>query len=94
MFEDYVFCKLYIYLVQIKHFEKMKVSLSNEIQFVNGVLISCANLPFPHQNTVELQWLEHLWNYGNMFETGWLELKSINHGARSGGSYRYIFDFP
>ena len=22
------------------------------------------------QNTVELQWLEHLWNRENMFETG------------------------
>ena len=22
------------------------------------------------QNTVELQWLEHLWNHENMFETG------------------------
>ena len=22
------------------------------------------------QNTVELQWVEHLWDYENMFETG------------------------
>ena len=22
------------------------------------------------ENTVELQWLEHLWNHENMFETG------------------------
>ena len=22
------------------------------------------------QNTVELQWLEHLWGYENLFETG------------------------
>ena len=24
---------------------------------------------FPCTNTVELQWLEHLWNHKNMFET-------------------------
>ena len=23
-----------------------------------------------HENTVELQWLEHLWDHENMFETG------------------------
>ena len=28
--------------------------------------------PFPmrNPNTVEVQWLEHLWNHENMFETG------------------------
>ena len=25
---------------------------------------------FPNTSTVELQWLEHLWNDENMFETG------------------------
>ena len=22
----------------------------------------------PHHNTIELQWLEHLWNHGHLFE--------------------------
>ena len=35
--------------------------------------------------TVELQWLEHLWNHENMFEKGYFELMSVNHSARSGG---------
>ena len=25
-------------------------------------------LSFPHENTVKLQWLEHLWDHGNLFE--------------------------
>ena len=33
-------------------------------------------------STVELQWLEHLWNHENMFET--FHLMSVNHSARSG----------
>ena len=40
-------------------------------------------------NTVELQWLEHLWNHETMFETGPCsrqgELMSVYHSARSGG---------
>ena len=28
--------------------------------------------------TVELQWLEHLWNHGNMFETGVLKVIKAN----------------
>ena len=38
--------------------------------------------------TAELQWLEHLRNHENMFETGVVranELMSVNHSARSGG---------
>ena len=35
--------------------------------------------------TVEFQWLEHFWNHKNMFETGVIRAKSINHSARSGG---------
>ena len=31
--------------------------------------------------TVELQWLEHLWNHEYML----FELMSVNHSARSGG---------
>ena len=27
-------------------------------------------LPVHNVNTVELQWLEHLWDYENLFETG------------------------
>ena len=28
--------------------------------------------------TVELQWLEHLWNHEKMFKTGVVELMSVN----------------
>ena len=43
--------------------------------------------------TVELQRLEHHWNYENMLETGVVELMSVNHSARSEGMKGYIFDF-
>ena len=36
-------------------------------------------------DTVELQWLEHLWNHKNMFETGEVRVMNVNHSARSGG---------
>ena len=32
----------------------------------------------------ELQWLEHLWNHENMFETGVVQADEFNHRARSG----------
>ena len=28
------------------------------------------NLEYITEHTVELQWLEHLWDYENLFETG------------------------
>ena len=43
---------------------------------------------FGHNTTVELQWLEHLWNHKNMFQ-----LMSVNHSARSGGIIRISFQF-
>ena len=43
--------------------------------------------------TVELQWLEHLWNHENMFETGVVRANEVNHGARSGGIIRIYFRF-
>ena len=33
--------------------------------------------------SVELQWLEHVWDHGKLFEP-----MMINHGARSGSKYR------
>ena len=42
------------------------------------------------EDIVELQWLEHLWNHENMFETGVVRVLSDNHSARSDG---YLFDF-
>ena len=55
------------------------------------------NNSFPHllqlqqanAHTVELQWLEHLWNHENMFETGVV----VNHSARSGGIIKTSFPF-
>ena len=35
-----------------------------------GSLLIGALVRFKKINTVELQWLEHLWNHENMFETG------------------------
>ena len=43
--------------------------------------------------TVELQWLKHLWNYENMFETGEFELMTANNGGRSGGIIGISFRF-
>ena len=36
----------------------------------NGMLLSSNHINFTEINTVELQWLEHLWNYENLFRTG------------------------
>ena len=41
-------------------------------------------------NTIELQWLEHLWIHENRFET---ELMGFNHSDRSGGIIRINFRF-
>ena len=38
--------------------------------------------------TVELQWLEHLWNNGNLFEIWIVQATEVNHGARSGKKWR------
>ena len=38
--------------------------------------------------TVELQWLECLWNHENMFETGIVRASEIDNSARSGGIIR------
>ena len=36
-------------------------------------------------STAELQWLEHLWNHENRFETRVVELMGVNHSARTRG---------
>ena len=46
-----------------------------------------------HTYTVDLQWLEHLWNHEKMFETGLFELMSVNHSARSGCKRGISFRF-
>ena len=43
--------------------------------------------------TVKLQWLEHLWNHENMFETGVVQAMSVNHSTRSGGKIGISFQF-
>ena len=55
--------------------------------------VKTRNISFKRINTVELQWLEHLWNHENMFETGEVELMSINNSARSGGIIGIHFRF-
>ena len=44
-----------------------------------------------YQCTVELQWLEHVWNHENMFETGLVRTIEVNHSAKSGGLIRIFF---
>ena len=44
-------------------------------------------------NTVELQWLEHLWDYENLFEAGVVRALRINYRARSGGIIGISFRF-
>ena len=36
-------------------------------------------------DTVELQWLEHLWNHENMFKTKVVEPINVDHSTKSGG---------
>ena len=45
-------------------------------------------------DTAELQRLKQHWNHESMFETGVVELMSVNHGAWPGGIIGvYIFEF-
>ena len=37
------------------------------------------------KGTVELQWLEHLWDHEIMCETGGVRANECTHSARSGG---------
>ena len=41
--------------------------------------------------TVELEWLEQLWNHENMFKTG--EVRANEHSARSEGIIGISFPF-
>ena len=45
-------------------------------------------------DTVELQWLEHLWNHEKVFEIGVVQLISVNRNARSGSIIDISFQFP
>ena len=69
--------KLGYLLLKIFHFEqtgnlKLMFHLGQirkpKNNFPCGTNVSLINFWFP--NTVEVQWLEHLWNHENMFETG------------------------
>ena len=44
-------------------------------------------------STVELQWLEHLWDYENLFEAGVVRAIEVYNRARSGGIIGNLFDF-
>ena len=41
-----------------------------QIRMANRDTLEIIFLIFPLKHTVELQWLNHLWNHENMFETG------------------------
>ena len=40
--------------------------------------------------TVDLQWLESLWDHGNCSRHGYYEPLSVNHNARSGSKWKYF----
>ena len=44
-------------------------------------------------NTVELQWLEYLWNHENMFETGIVQANEGYHSARPASIIVCLFLF-
>ena len=41
----------------------------NATQGKYGKKLECSTTESKYGNTVELQWLEHLWDHGNLFET-------------------------
>ena len=50
------------------------------------VIITSVYTPyFKNDDTVELHWLEHLWNHKKMFETGVVRANDCFHSARPGG---------
>ena len=49
-------------------------------------------IPIAKRNTVKPQWLEHLWDHGNLFEAWVVQTLSVNHDARS-GSKGNLYDF-
>ena len=46
------------------------VCFPNDKPFKNNSTVKGKNLLLRGHTTVELQWLEHLWDYENVFETG------------------------
>ena len=36
------------------------------------------------------QWLQHLWDHGNLFETWVVQAYEVNHCTRSGSKWRYF----
>ena len=49
-------------------------------------------LPMPGRPTlVVLQWLEHLWNHGNKFETGVVRANECKYSTRSEGIIAICF---
>ena len=56
-------------IVDVPQLEQKLLNTSKEISStLKNYVSSC--LSAPHVSTVELQWLELLWNHENMFETG------------------------
>ena len=51
----------------------------------------CFSFSLP--NTVEFQWLEHLWDHEISSRQGKFELMSVNHSTRSGGIIGIYFRF-
>ena len=50
-----------------------------------------AKLSHWHRSTIVLQWLEHLWNHENMFETEEVRANEGYHSTRSGGIFGIFF---
>ena len=68
---------------------------SSDINFINTKRLSTTTVPgitsvhnyrYYTGSTEELQWLDHLWKYENMSETGVVRANQLmNHSAKSGG---------
>ena len=43
-----------------------------------------------YADSERLDAVEHLWDYGNLFETGYFEPLRVNHSTRSGSKWEYF----
>ena len=62
-----------------------------ELTIENDYCHVCFFLVYLGKITVILQWLEQLWYYENMFETGVVRANEANHSTRSGGIIGIFF---
>ena len=65
------------------------------MDFLKHEMNQCLTFLYSFTYTVELQWLGHLWNHGNMFETGVVQANGfflcVIHSAMFGGTMEISF---